>query len=44
MDLQEPRYLPPDNTPGTLLDSRFLIADTPDEAELLVRTQNAVPC
>ena len=37
MDLQQQRYLPPDGTAEALLDARFLVADTPDEAELLVR-------
>ncbi len=36
VDLQQQRYLPPDDTAASLLDTRFLVADTPDEAELLV--------
>ncbi len=36
VDLQQQRYLPPDGTAASLLDTRFLVADTPDEAELLV--------
>ena len=36
VDLQQQRYLPPDGTAASLLDARFLVADTPDEAELLV--------
>ncbi len=39
MDLQQQRSLPPDGTPEALLDPRFLVADTPNEAELLVRTR-----
>lgn len=49
VDLQQQRYLPPDGTADALLDARFLVADTPDEAELLVRflrlnaTSNCIP-